>query len=118
MKKYLFVLRRPPHSGSHVQEMLDIVLSTAAFDQQVALLFVDDGVFQLKNQQQTQQYHMKDTAAIFAALEIYDIHQVYVELESLQERGLKPVDLLLPVQELYRKEIAALLHGFDIVIGA
>ncbi len=118
MKKYLFVLRRPPHSGSYVQEMLDIVLTTAAFDQEVALLFVDDGVFQLKNHQKTQQYHMKDTAAIFAALEIYDIHHFYTEVESLQERGLKPADLLLPVQELYRKEIANLLCSFDIVIGA
>lgn len=117
MKRYLFVLRRPPYCGSRVQEMLDIVLTTAAFDQEVALLFVDDGVFQIKKQQQPLPYGMKDSAAIFAALAIYDIHHYYAEAESLQERGLKPGDLLLPVQELYRKEIAALQSGFDLVIG-
>ena len=97
MKKYLFVLRDAPHNGSHVQEMLDVILITAAFDQSVSLLLLDDAVFQLKNNQQAEKYTYKDTAAIFKALEIYDVHDIYTEIESLQERGLKPVDLLLPV---------------------
>ncbi|WAK00689.1 sulfurtransferase complex subunit TusC [Methylobacter sp. YRD-M1] len=117
MKKYLFVLRKPVHSGAQVQEMLDIVLTTAAFDQQVAILLLDDGVFHLKNGQQPGIAGMKDTAAIFKALEIYDVHAIYTEVESLQERGLKPGDLCLPVQEFYRKDIAGLMKRYDIVFA-
>jgi tRNA 2-thiouridine synthesizing protein C len=116
-KKYLFVMRQPPHCGAHVQETLDIILTTAAFDQEVALLFVDDGVFQIKSGQNPEKYQLKDTAAIFKALQIYDIHELYAEVESLQDRGLKPGNLLLPVQEVYRRDIAALLAGYDIVFG-
>ena len=117
MKKYLFILRKPAHSGAQVQEMLDIVLTTAAFDQQVAILLLDDGVFHLKNGQQPGIAGMKDTAAIFKALEIYDVHAIYAEVESLQERGLKPGDLCLPVQEFYRKDIAGLMKRHDVVFA-
>jgi tRNA 2-thiouridine synthesizing protein C len=117
MKKYLFILRKPAHSGAQVQEMLDIVLTTAAFDQQVAILLLDDGVFHLKNGQQPGIAGMKDTAAIFKALEIYDVHDIYTEVESLQERGLKSGDLCLPVQEFYRKDIAGLMKRHDVVFA-
>ncbi|WP_340123186.1 sulfurtransferase complex subunit TusC [Methylobacter svalbardensis] len=117
MKRYLFVLRKPPHSGAQVQEMLDIILITAAFDQHVSILLLDDGVFQLKNGQNPEIAGMKDTASIFKALEIYDVNDIYTEVESLQERGLKPGDLCLPVQEFYRKDIAGLMKRFDVVFA-
>jgi tRNA 2-thiouridine synthesizing protein C len=117
MKSYLFVLRRPAHSGAYVQEMLDIILTTAAFDKKVSILLLDDGVFQLKNGQHPETVGMKDTAAIFKALEIYDVNDIYTEVESLQERGLKPGDLCLPVREFYRKEIAELMKRFDVIFA-
>jgi tRNA 2-thiouridine synthesizing protein C len=117
MKSFLFVLRKPAHSGAYVQEMLDIILTTAAFDQKVGILLLDDGVFQLKNAQHPEINGMKDTAAIFNALEIYDVNDIYTEVESLQERGLKPLDLSLPVQAFYRKDIAGLMKQFDVVFA-
>jgi tRNA 2-thiouridine synthesizing protein C len=117
MKTYLFILRKPAHNGAYVQEMLDIILTTAAFDQKVSILLLDDGVFQLKNGQHPENAGMKDTAAIFKALEIYDVNDIYAEVESLQEHGLKPGDLCLPVREIYRKEIAGLMKQFDVVFS-
>ncbi|MBL1263279.1 sulfurtransferase complex subunit TusC [Candidatus Methylomicrobium oryzae] len=115
MKQFLFVLRRPPHSGAFVQEMLDIILTTAAFDQPTSLLLLDDAVFQLKHGQQPADFGMKDTASIYRALEIYDVKLVYAELESLEERGLKPADLCLPVQTIYRKDIASLMRRHQVL---
>ena len=117
MKSYLFVLRKPAHSGAHVQEMLDIILTTAAFDQMASILLLDDGVFQLKNGQHPENVGMKDTAAIFNALEIYDVNDIYTEVESLQERGLTRSDLCLPIQAFYRKDIAGLMKQFDVVFA-
>ena len=117
MKSYLFVLRKPAHSGAYVQELLDIILTTAAFDQKVSILLLDDGVFQLKNGQHPENIGMKDSAAIFNALEIYDVRDIYIEAESLQERGLKGSDLCLPVEEFYRKDIAGLIKRFDVVFA-
>lgn len=109
-------MRSTPHAGIQLQEKLDVVLTAAAFDQQVALLFLDDGVFQLKKGQKPEKQGLKDTASIFNALEIYDVNDLYMEVESLQERGLKPGDLSLPVQELYRKDINQLIKQFDVIL--
>jgi tRNA 2-thiouridine synthesizing protein C len=117
MKKYLFVLRQPAHCGAQAQEMLDIILTTAAFDQSVSILLLDDAVFQIKHGQHPEKSGMKDIAAIFKALEIYDVHLIYAEAESLWQRGLKPGDLCLPVHEIYRKDIAGLIKQHDIVFS-
>ncbi|GAB4265719.1 MAG: sulfurtransferase complex subunit TusC [Methylomicrobium sp.] len=116
MKKFLFVLRKAPFSGVSLQETLDSLLTIAAFDQPVSILWLDDGVFQIKKHQQPEG-GFKDTAAIFAALDIYDVHDIRVEVESLQQRGLKPGDLTLPVREMYRKEVAAYIKTFDVVLS-
>jgi tRNA 2-thiouridine synthesizing protein C len=117
MKKFLFIMSAAPHSGIQLQEKLDVILTTAAFEQHVALLFLDDGVFQLKKGQQAEKQGLKDTASIFNALSIYDVNALYIELESLQDRGLKPGDLTLPVKEFYRKEINSLIQQYDVVLS-
>jgi tRNA 2-thiouridine synthesizing protein C len=115
MKPFLFILRKPPHSGAFVQEMLDIILTTAAFDQPTSILLLDDAVFQLKNGQQPANFRMKDTASIFHALAIYEVKHIYAEVESLEERGLKPAALCLPVQSVYRKDIAVLMRHHQVL---
>ena len=47
MKKFMFVNRRPPYGTIYALESLEVVLITATFDQDVSLVFVDDGVYEL-----------------------------------------------------------------------
>lgn len=115
MKKFLFVMREAPHQGVKLQELLDVVLITAAFDQSVSLLFLDNGVFQLKKNQQPASAGLKDTLAILSALELYEINELVVEVESMQQRGLQMADLALPVISILREELAAYFEQFDVV---
>lgn len=118
MKKYLFVMRHLPHVSSHAQETLDQMLTTAAFDQTVSVLFVDDGVLQLKRGQNSATELMgKNTAAIFNVLSIYDINQLLVENESLTDRGLRADDLILPVQIIPRNRVNAFMRQYDAIIA-
>lgn len=110
-------MRKAAHSGTYAQEMLDIILTSAAFDQHVSLLLLDDSVFQLKKHQSPEKYGMKEIAAIFHALELYDINDIYSEYESLYERGLSVDDLCLPVQTILRKDIAEQMHQFDVIFS-
>jgi len=116
-KRYLFILRKAAHSGTYAQEMLDIILTSAAFDQSVSLLLLDDSVFQLKKNQCPEKSNMKDIAAIFHALKLYDINEIYSEYESLQERGLSVDDLCLPVQTILRKDTPELMQQFDLIFS-
>lgn len=117
MKKILFIMRSMPHSGVQIQETLDVILTAAAFEQQVALLFLDDGIFQLKRGQQPHKHSLKDTASIFYALEIYDVKEFYTEIESIQERGLTIGDLSLAVQPLNRNDINTLMQQYDVIMS-
>lgn len=117
MKKVLFVLRKPPHSGVYVQEMLDIAMTTAAFDQDVSLLLLDTAVFQIKKHQNPSLTGLKDTASIVKALPLYAIDGIYTETESLLENGLNTDDLEEPVKLIPRKQIAAFFKQFDLVLN-
>lgn len=117
MKKILFVLRKPPYSGTYAQEMLDIIMTTAAFDQEVSLLLLDNAVFQIKKQQNPENAGLKDTAAIFKALPLYNINTIYAETESLQERGLTTDSLSEAVIEIPRNKVGKFFKHFDLVLS-
>ena len=93
-----------------------MILTTAAFDQQVSVLFCDEGVLQLKRGQNPAAIGLKDTAQIFTALEVYDVNALYVEAESLAARGLTADDLLLPVQILPRAGLNPLMLRHQVLI--
>ncbi len=116
MKKILFALRKPPHNGAYVQEMLDIIMTVAAFDQEVSILLFDNAVFQLKEQQQPELANLKATATIYKALPLYDINQLYAETESLQERGLSVASLAESVVAIPRAKIGDFFKQFDLVL--
>jgi sulfur relay (sulfurtransferase) complex TusBCD TusD component (DsrE family) len=42
-KKFMFVNRRAPYGTIYALESLEVVLISAAFEQEVALVFMDDG---------------------------------------------------------------------------
>ncbi len=115
MKKYLFVLGKAAHSGCYLQETLDVILKVAAFDQNVAILLLDDGVFTIKNDQQALRYGMKQTIDIFSVLEIYDVTEIYVEVESIQKYGVEKLDKSFNYQLINRQDINKLLDKYDVI---
>jgi tRNA 2-thiouridine synthesizing protein C len=93
-KKFLYVNRKAPHGSIYAQESLEVVLIGAAFEQDVTLAFIDDGVYQLMQNQDTSGIGTKNFAPTFRALGDYDVSQIYVERESLELRGLSKEDLM------------------------
>ncbi|KOR27130.1 sulfur oxidoreductase [Achromatium sp. WMS3] len=93
IKKFMYVNRKAPYGTIYAWESLEVVLIGAAFDQDVSLAFIDDGVFQLVKDQDTAAAGFKNFSPTYAALGDYDITKVYVEKESLEARGLSLEDL-------------------------
>ena len=92
-KKFLFFNRKAPYGTIYAWESLEVVLISAAFEQDVSLAFMDDGVYQLVKGQDTSGIGMKNFSPTYAALGDYEITKIYVEKESLEERGLTLDDL-------------------------
>lgn len=93
VKKFLYVNRKAPYGTIYALESLEVVLIGAAFEQDVALAFLDDGVFQLTKDQNTDGIGVKNFSPTFRALGDFEVTKLYVEKESLDERGLTPDDL-------------------------
>jgi len=93
-KRFLYVNRKAPHGTVYALESLEVVLIGAAFEQDVSLAFLDDGVFQLVKKQVTIGIGVKNFAPTYRALGDYDVRKLYVERESLAERGLTEDDLM------------------------
>jgi len=117
VKKFMFVNRKAPYGTIYALEALEVVLISAAFDQDVCLVFLDDGVYQLKKGQHTKAVDMKNFSPTYRALEGYDIDKLYVEKESLEQRGLTADDLVVDVQVLPAEEIAKLMAEQDVVLS-
>ena len=93
-KKFIYVNRKAPHGSIYALESLEVVLISAAFEQDVSLAFIDDGVYQLLSGQNTASIGVKNFASTFGALGDYDVSKIYVERESLDQRGLTQADLM------------------------
>ncbi len=117
IRKFLFVNRKAPHGTVYALEGLEVVLISAAFDQDVSLAFLDDGVYQLVKGQDTKAIETKNFSPTYRALEDYDVNNLYVERESLEARGLTPGDLLVEAKVVAAAEMTALMEATDVVIG-
>ena len=131
VKKFLYVNRKAPYGTIYALESLEVVLIGAAFEQDVALAFVDDGVFQLTKGQNTDGIGVKNFSPTFRALGDYDVSKLFVERESLEERGLSEADLIEVVYEdedddwaekpavhvKSRAEIADIMADSDVVLS-
>lgn len=93
-KKFMYVNRKAPYGTVYALESLEVVLIAAAFEQDVSLAFIDDGVYQIAKGQNTDGIGMKNFSATYNALGDYEINKLYVEKESLEERGLTEDDLM------------------------
>ncbi|MGI9303585.1 MAG: sulfurtransferase complex subunit TusC [Gammaproteobacteria bacterium] len=117
VKKFMYINRRPPYGTIYALEGLEVALIGAAFDQDVSMVFVDDGVYQLKKEQDTAATGMKNFSPIYRALETYDVEKLYVERESMEARGLSVDDFVVPVEVLSAETLADLIAEQDVILN-
>ena len=106
--------RKAPHGTIYAHEALEVVLIAAAFEQDVSLAFIDDGVYQLKKGQNTAGIATKNFSKTFGALDMYDVEKLYVEKESLDARGLSEEDLSVDVEILPALDLKKLFNESEV----
>ncbi len=130
-KKFLYINRKAPYGTIYALESLEVVLIGAAFEQDVSLAFIDDGVFQLMAGQDTAGAGMKNFSRTYKALGDYEVRKLYVEREALEERGLTLEDLMPvtyedesedyaekpSIQLVSRAGLANIIAGQDVVLS-
>ncbi|MEO5333077.1 MAG: DsrE family protein [Magnetococcus sp. YQC-5] len=95
VKKIMFTVRKPPHGSIYVYEGLEVKLIMAAYDADISVVYMDDGVFALKKGQNTKELGIKGFEATYGALVDYEITKVFIDRESMESRGMTEEDLLI-----------------------
>lgn len=108
---------QPPFSESLAKESLDMALIFGSYEQDIALFFQGDGVWQLIDKQNGALLGVKDFLKTFSAFPLYDIEKVYICEKSLLERGLDNMTLnIQDYQVLNSKAFSDALAQFPHVL--
>lgn len=117
MKRIAFVFTTMPHGNASGREGLDALLATSALTDEIEVFFIADGVFQLLTNQQPKAILVRDYIATFKILPLYDIENIYLCRESLQERGLSEMsEFVVTPKMLSSLEIQQKIADCDVVL--
>lgn len=100
--------QRSPYSDSLARTGIELAMATAAFDQPIALLFSGDGVWQLLDDQAPPE-GTKHHGKLVSALPVFGVDALYVDEQSLLNRGLKLDDLCIQARAIDAAGIRTLL---------
>lgn len=117
MKKNIAVIiRSAPYGSSKARDAIDFVLTASAYEQDISVVFQNDGVFQLLQNQDSSELQLKRISALISAFEMYEIDQVYYSQSCLIERNIDHKHLINGPQEIDEYEIQNILNKADTVL--
>ncbi len=127
-KKFMYVNRKAPYGTIYALEVLEAVLISAAFEQHACIVFVDDGVYQIKKGHDTEAVNMKNFSKTYGIIEMEKedadededmdmVWRIIVEKESMEARGLTPDDFVVDVEVIPADELAVIMAEQEVVIS-
>ena len=127
-KNFMFLNRKAPYGTVYALEILEMILISAAFEQNTTVAFMDDGVYQIQKGQDTKALGMKNFSPMYGVVEMekedaeededVDMEwRIVVERESMEARGLSADDLILDVEVLPAAEFGQLMDRQDVILG-
>ena len=118
MTKLLFVFRHAPYGQALAWEALDALLASASYGQEVSVVFLDEGVFQLLPEQAPEALPQKSYGTRLGLLSLYELEPIYVHSDSCRERGIAMDSLVLDgLRPLNSEQLGQLLAEQDQILS-
>ena len=105
--KLAFLFRTAPHGNAISREGLDALLAATAFcdEEDIGVFFIDDGVLNLLDGQNSELLLQKDFIRTFKLLDLYDIEQRFVCTDSLDQYNLHTEQLIISAEKIDRTSL-------------
>ena len=116
-KRILLVCRQAPYGNALAREAIEIALAASVFDQNLALVFIGDGVWQLNSGQDSSAIKYKNQEKLLSALALYDISEIYADGTALSERNITDDALSIAAKALTDAALAELLETADVILN-
>ncbi len=115
-KKILVLMRKAPYGTFYSYEGLQTILIMGAYEIDVSIAFVDDGVYVITKGQDTEALGVRQVARTFPALPDFNVETFYIHKESLEERGLTLDDLVIQPEVLDTAGMARVLEDQGVIL--
>lgn len=117
MTKNILVLQtQAPYGTSLARDGLDYVLTSAAYDQNITIVFMNDGIWQLLPNQKPNSIQQKSQISAIEVLSLYDVDELYVCEEDLKKRQVDADCLPQGISIMNRESIRSLMNTQDSII--
>ena len=116
-KHIVLVCRKPPYGNSISREALDIALAASVYEQNLSIIFSGDGVWQLLNQQDSQDILAKNHQKLLSVFALYDLNDIYVEKKALQQRHISTKNLSVTAKIIDAQNMFKLMQTADIILN-
>ncbi|MGF1765096.1 sulfurtransferase complex subunit TusC [Aliivibrio kagoshimensis] len=116
MSKLGFIFNSAPHGSSSGREGLDALLAASAYTDNIRVLFVNDGVYQLLSKQQPELIQSRDYISTFKMLGLYEVDDIYACKASLMARQIDEKQLIIEANSVSAIEIQQLIDECDNVL--
>ena len=108
--KLMIVFRTAPYGSIYSFEGLENVVMMAAYEQDLTVMFIDDGVLALKKGMDSSAMGIKDFSPTFKAMEpVYDVEKIYIDKASLESRGLTLDDLIIQPEVIEADQVEKMM---------
>jgi tRNA 2-thiouridine synthesizing protein C len=116
-KSLLVIVRHTPYGSSLSRSSIEVALTSATFDQTVAVLFMGHGVLHLLCEQNSEALGIRNIAKLISSFPLYDLNNIYVDQGALEQHGLQKADLLLDPEFLNETAMQDLMRRYDHIVG-
>ncbi len=89
----LLVFRHAPYGNALAREGLEAALACGAMGATTNVLYINEGVWQLVEPQDSHAIDCKNQAAMASALPLYGVEAIWIDEDSLKQRNLTSTDI-------------------------
>ena len=118
MKSVLIRMSKSPLNGLISGEQLETAMVAATFEQEVSILFIGDGVFNLLTDQETQEVKGYNIEKMLLALPTFEVNDLFVCERSLEHRQIGVSNLAKNAKVISIEEQRRLIETADVVLSA
>ncbi len=126
--KMMIVIRKAPHGSIYAQEAIEVMFIMATFDMELSIVFLDDGVYAVKQGQDTKDLGIKGFSASLGTLIDWDVTNVFADEMSLKARNITSEQLICigedddTEEDVYPRvlntdELTKMIHEQDTVLS-
>lgn len=110
------MITRPPYGSSLGEVAWEVLVAAAIFDQEISVVFSEDGIYQLRLKEHVDGPGLKNYCKEYMNLPNYGVDRLYADQASMIQRGVDACDLYPIASPLDDNQISALLARADHIL--